>query len=64
MGGNRGDLCARRATKLAKSDACAVYNILDVRVDARKEILELRIQDSDSKYTRMQIFDELKSQDV
>ncbi len=40
---------------------CAIYNILGIRVDGRKEILELWIQDSESKHAWMQIFDELKS---
>ena len=45
---------------MAKSDACAVYNILCIRVDERKEILGLWIQDSENKHSWMQIFDELK----
>ena len=43
---------------------CAVYNILGIRVDGRKEILGLWIQDSESKHAGMQIFDELKSRGV
>ena len=43
---------------------CAVYNILGIRVDGRKEILGLWIQDSESKHAWMQIFDELKSRGV
>ena len=43
---------------------CAIYNILGIRVDGRKEILGLWIQDSESKHAWMQIFDELKSRGV
>ena len=43
---------------------CAVYNILGIRVDGRKEILGLWIQESESKHAWMQIFDELKSRGV
>lgn len=43
---------------------CAVYNILGIRVDGRKEILGLWIQDSESKHAWMQIFDELKARGV
>ena len=44
---------------------CAVYNILGIRVDGRKEILEIWIQDSESKHALRQIlFDELKAHGV
>ena len=43
---------------------CAIYNILGIRVDGRKEILGLWIQDSESKHAWMQIFDELKARGV
>lgn len=43
---------------------CAVYNILGIRVDGRKEILGLWIQESESKHAWMQIFDELKVRGV
>ena len=42
----------------------AVYNILGIRVDGRKEILGLWIQDSESKHAWRQIFDELKARGV
>ncbi|MBQ3442749.1 MAG: transposase [Selenomonadaceae bacterium] len=43
---------------------CAVYNILGIRVDGRKEILGLWIQDRESKHAWMQLFDELKARGV
>lgn len=47
-----------------KTKDCAVYDILGIRVDGRKEILGLWIQESESKHSWMQIFDELKSRGV
>ena len=43
---------------------CTVYNILGIRVDGRKKILGLWIQESESKQAWMQIFDELKARGV
>lgn len=43
---------------------CAVYTILGYNVDGRKDVLGLWLNDSESKHTWMQIFDELKSRGV
>jgi len=43
---------------------CAVYTILGYDKDGHKDILGLWINDSESKHTWMQIFDEIKSRGV
>lgn len=43
---------------------CAVYTILGYDIDGRKDILGLWLNDTESKHTWMQIFDELKSRGV
>ena len=42
----------------------AVYTILGYDIDGQKDILGLRINESESKHTWMQIFDELKTRGV
>lgn len=43
---------------------CAVYSILGYDIDGKKDILGLWINETESKYTWMQIFDEIKSRGV
>lgn len=43
---------------------CAVYTILGYDADGRKDVLGLWLNDSESKHTWMQIFDELKARGV
>lgn len=43
---------------------CAVYTILGYDIDGQKDILGLWLNDTESKHTWMQIFDELKSRGV
>ena len=47
-----------------ESKKCAIYTILGYDIDGKKDILGLWINETESKHTWMQIFDELKNRGV